>query len=803
MSKKVIIVGGVAGGASCAARLRRLDEAAEIILLERGNAVSFANCGLPYHISGCIAKRDALILQTPESLHSRFNLDVRLQATVTAIDRAGKRVHVTDGQTGKTYTETYDVLVLSPGAEPVAPPIQGLDGAQRVHRLRTLADMDAIIADLPDAKHATVIGGGFIGLEVAENLRERGLEVALVEGAAQVLAPLDPEVAAPLHTELVSQGIDLRLNTQVTAFADDGKRITLADGSDLHTDFAVLAIGVRPETDLAKAAGLTLGARDAILVNDQLQTSDPAIYAIGDAIQVKDFVLGYDTLVPLAGPANRQGKLAADHICGRPVRYQGTLGTSVLKCFRLTAASCGNNEKTLQRLDLPYQALHLYPSDHAGYYPNANALLLKVLYRPSDGALYGAQCVGFSEVHKTIDTLATAIYGGLSVYDLADLELCYAPPYSTAKSPVNFAGYVAQNVRDGFAIRPATCLDDLAASDAYILDVRTPAEYKAGHLPEAAFIPLDDLRDRLDELPTDRTIYIHCAVGLRGYYAARLLTQKGYDVVNLGGGFRLYKSVKDQLKAKPLPAPPATATPAPAAAAPAEAPAAESDIDVTGLQCPGPVVEVARRLSQAPAGSRWRIIAPAGQADEIRRACTPLADRLTEEAGDGTTIFHLTLGAQETSAPKGLSLILYTADPQKIAAALTLAANTRSRGIPVDAVFAFWGLRALAKLPDAAPFVPRSELSRRLSQAADFLNRFHLDKADQLANRLRRTAGERGRDALDQALTQAQASGVNLLACGLSMEAFALSSGDLIDSARRIDLPGYLQRDKRHTTLFI
>lgn len=794
MSKKIIIVGGVAGGASCAARLRRLDEEAEIIILERGDAVSFANCGLPYHLSGAIAKREALILQSPESLHSRFNLDVRLHATVTAIDRAAKTLTVQDTAGNRTYTEAYDVLVLSPGAEPVTPPIEGLASASHVHRLRHLADMDGILAEIPQAGHATVIGGGFIGLEVAENLRERGLDVALVEGSPQVLGPLDPEVVAPLHTELLSQGIDLRLETQVTGFADEGRTVHLNDGSSLQTDFTVLAIGVRPESDLAKAAGLDLSDRGAILVNDQLQTSDPAIYAVGDAIQVKDFVLGYDTLVPLAGPANRQGKLVADHICGREVTYQGSLGSSVLKCFRLTAASCGNNEKTLKEMDLPYQALHLYPSDHAGYYPGANALLLKVLYRPSDGALYGAQCLGHSEVHKTIDIIATAIYGGLSVYDLADLELCYAPPYSTAKAPVNFAGYVAQNVRDGLAIQPATCLDDLAADGAYILDVRTPAEYKAGHIKEATLIPLDDLRSRLDDLPKDQPIYIHCAIGLRGYYAARLLTQKGFDVVNLGGGFRLYSGLKNQLKARPLLAAP---TPEPAAQA------APASLDLTGLRCPEPILEAARQLAAAPAGQALRLVLPDSQVEEIRRYCTAQGASIKESRANGTTTLTVTPASGTGQAPQGLAFVLYTTDPKKITTALTLATSARAQGVPVDTVFAYWAIQSLAKSPDTGPFAANDDLTTGLTKAADFLARFHMDPTDRLSGCLRRILNKPSQPDLQATLDRAQAAGVNLLACRTSMEAFRLTNRDLIDPAQPVDLTDYLNRSDRQTTLYI
>ncbi|MFG3495826.1 FAD-dependent oxidoreductase [Streptomyces sp. NPDC047928] len=538
---KVIVVGGVAGGMSAATRLRRLDERAEIVVLERGPHVSYANCGLPYHIGGAIPERADLLLQTPESLRARFAIDVRTRHEVLGIDRAARTVRVRDLSEGRTYTERYDRLVLSPGAEPVVPP---LPGAERGLTLRDVADTDRVLEAVrtgTGARSAVVVGGGFIGVELAENLRERGLAVALVEYAGQLLPPLDPEMAAPLAGELVAAGVDLRLSARVAKVLPDS--VELADGTTLPADLVVFAIGVRPDTALARAAGIETGPRGGIAVDDRQRTSDPYVFAVGDAAEKRDHLTGEGTLVPLANLANRHGRLVADVIAGRPVRGRTAVGTAIVKVFGLTAAATGWNEKRLRAAGRPHRVLHIHPTSHAGYYPGARPLALKLLVDPADDRILGAQAVGADGVDKRVDVLATAIATGLTAPELADLELAYAPPYGAAKDPVNLLGYVAQNQADGTTPTVQWHELDRAVRDgAVLVDVRTRAEHASGAVPGALNIPVDDLRERLAEIPADRPVVVYCQAGLRGHTAARILAQHGRDVRNLDGGWLTWRA---------------------------------------------------------------------------------------------------------------------------------------------------------------------------------------------------------------------------------------------------------------------
>ncbi len=543
MGRKIIIIGGVAGGASAAARLRRWDEEDEIILFERGEHVSFANCGLPYYIGGTIQTREKLFLQTPQGIRDRFNIDVRVQKEVIQIDRKHKLIRYRDMITGETDEQSYDIVVLSPGAKPMIPDIPGLHEAINVFTLRNIHDTDLIKAyvDERQPKHATVIGAGFVGLEMAENLRERGLAVTVIDMGQQVLNPLDPEMAKLVEQHMKLNGVEVRLEEGVAAFEEQGTQLRLNSGKMLQTDIVILAIGVVPENELAKQCGLELGFRGAIQVNAQLQTSDPAIYAVGDAIQVKDRNHGFATMVSLAWGANRQGRLAADHINGQAISYDGALGTSVIKTFALTAASTGNNEKTLQRLAVPYQAIHIHPGSHAGYYPGASPISMKLLFHPKTGMIYGAQAVGADGVDKRIDVIATAIRGQLNVRELADIELAYAPPYSSAKDPVNMAGYVASNIMDGLVQTIQWHeVDDFHRNGGLVIDVRDAVELQGGAIPGSIHIPLAEIRERMSEIPRDLEIAVSCQVGLRGYLAARILAQSGYRVRNVDGGYKTY-----------------------------------------------------------------------------------------------------------------------------------------------------------------------------------------------------------------------------------------------------------------------
>lgn len=529
---RTIIIGGVAGGMSAATRLRRLDESAEIIVLERSGYVSFANCGLPYHVGGVIEKRGALLLQNPGSLKRRFGIDVRVRHEVTAIDPAAREVSVTDLRTGAQSTLRYDALVLSPGGRPVRPPIPGIE---RALSLRDIEDTDAMVAAVGPADTAVVVGGGFIGVEMAENLVHRGLRVTLVEATDQVMAPLDPELAALVHTRLREHGVTLVLGASVSAIG--ASTATLSDGSVVQADLVVAAIGVRPETSLALGAGLELGPRGGILVDDQLRTSDPAIYAVGDAVEKRDALDDSQALVPLANTANRQGRVVADIIAGHGGSDRPVLGTAVVGVFGLTVATTGWNEKRLRAAGTPYRAIHTHPANHAGYYPGAETISIKLLFDPVTTRILGAQAVGGAGAEKRIDVIATAMAGGLTAPALADLELAYAPQYSSAKDPVNMLGWVARNMTEGLV--NTVQWHEVAgrvAGGATVVDVRTAPEYAAGHIPGSVNVPVDDLRGRLGDLP-DGELLVVCAVGIRGYLAARTLAQQGRAVANVDGGY--------------------------------------------------------------------------------------------------------------------------------------------------------------------------------------------------------------------------------------------------------------------------
>lgn len=549
-SFRLVIVGGVAGGASAAARARRRCEECEIIVFERGPHVSFANCGLPYFVGGEIVEQDSLLLQTPESLRARFNLDVRVRTEVLAIDRAAQVVKVRELETGRAYDQPYDALVLSTGASPLKPPIPGIDRPGHF-TVRNIPDVERINAWVTECHgcRAVVVGGGYIGLEMAEQLKRRGLAVTVVEASPQVMAPLDPEMAAWLHEELQANDVALHLGDSVAGFEAprEGESarasvVVLKSGTRIEADTVVLGLGVRPEVSLAKAAGLELGQLGGIRLNEFLQTNDPKIWAVGDAVEVRDRVTGAWSIIPLAGPANRQGRIAADNIFQRPSRYEGTWGTAILRLFDLTAGCAGASEKMLRKANIPCEALHLHPGSHAGYYPGAEPIAMKVLFAPDTGRLLGVQAVGAEGVDKRIDVLATALQQGMTVHDLVELELAYAPPFGSAKDPVNLAGMAAQNRLMGDA--SFAQWHEVAGLDPHrsvLLDVRRPEEWEKGTIPGAIRIPLDEIRARMEELPRDREIVVHCQSGQRSYFACRLLGQHGFRVRNLVGGFRTWK----------------------------------------------------------------------------------------------------------------------------------------------------------------------------------------------------------------------------------------------------------------------
>jgi len=545
---KLLIVGGVAGGASAAARARRLSEDATIILFERGPDVSFANCGLPYHIGGEIAQREKLLIVSPERLRTRFNLDVRVRSSVESIDRLAKKIVVRNLVSGELYEETYDKLILAPGAKAIRPPLAGID-LPGIFTLRNLEDMDRIVKWVHQGvKQAVIVGAGFIGLELVENLVRREIAVTVVELRDQILPPFDKEMTTPLAEHLMSHDVKLLLGQAVESFEElsDGLQIKLHSVKELRAQLVILGVGVQPENKLAVESGLEIGPRGGIRVNRHLQTSDPNIYAVGDVIEVIDVVTGQATQVPLAGPANRQGRIAADNIFGRPACFRGTQGTAIVRVFERTAAITGASEKVLKAANRAYRKVYIHPANHVGYFPGAEGMTLKLLFNPTSGRVLGAQVVGGAGVDKRIDVLSAAVQGDMTVFDLEEMELAYSPQYGAAKDPINMAGFVAAGLVSGDhpQIEVEKALATQGDDPTFLLDVRTAEEFAAGNIPNSVNIPIDELRSRLNELPRDRRIVAYCQVGQRGYLATRILRQNGFDAVNISGGYKTYRMVQ-------------------------------------------------------------------------------------------------------------------------------------------------------------------------------------------------------------------------------------------------------------------
>lgn len=598
--KRVLIVGGVAGGASTAARLRRLDESLEIVIFEKGEYVSFANCGLPYHIGGVIPNRESLLVQTPEKLKARFNIDVRVNSEVIKVDSLEKKVVVKE-RDGNEYEESFDYLVLAPGAKPLLPPIKGID-SKKILTLRNMNDMDKIKKEIEEnkVKRSVVIGGGYVGVETAENLQHLGIETTLVEAAPNILAPFDGEIANILEYELVMKGINLMTSEKVVEFQEIGESVVviLESGKKIETDMVILSIGVAPDTKFLENSGITLGNRGHILVNDSLETNIPGIYALGDAILVENYITREESAIPLAGPANRQGRIVAGNIAGREEKYNGSLGTAIIKVFDLTGASTGLNERAIKKLNTSYEKIYLHPNDHAGYYPGATPISIKVIYSKESLEILGAQAVGTNGVDKFIDVIATTIKFGGKIDDLAELELAYAPPFSSAKSPANMAGFIGKNIEEGLVEQ--IFVDDLEKYDPntqIILDVRDAVELVVGEFKNSINIPLGELRKRVAELPKDKEILTYCAVGLRGYLAARFLSQNGYRVKNIAGGIKSKaKEIHFQNKERVEPN------------IEVKKDIVESEfIDLSGLSCPGPLVKVKENMDKLQEGEILKV----------------------------------------------------------------------------------------------------------------------------------------------------------------------------------------------------
>jgi NADPH-dependent 2,4-dienoyl-CoA reductase/sulfur reductase-like enzyme/peroxiredoxin family protein/TusA-related sulfurtransferase/rhodanese-related sulfurtransferase len=805
-SKKLLIIGGVAGGASAAARARRLDESAEIILFERGPDISFANCGLPYHIGGAITDREKLLITTPETMAGKFNLAVRTQSEVIAINREKKEVTVRNLAEGTEYTESYDSLILSPGAAPVRPSIPGIENPN-VLTLRNLQDMDRIIEALENKTTAAVIGGGYIGLEMAEALREIDRETTLIELSEQVMGPADPEMANVLHQELILHGVALKLGTSVTAFEEAGQGIDLllSDGERLHVDLAILAIGVKPETRLAEDAGLELGTTGGIKVNSHMVTSDPAIYAVGDAVEVIDYVTGQPVLIPLAGPANRQGRIAADHIFGRESMYNRTQGTAICKVFGLAIGMTGLSEKAARQAGIDYEKIYVHPMSHAGYYPGAKAFPLKLIFDPTSGRVLGAQAVGADGVDKRIDVLAVAIRAGLTVYDLEDMELSYAPPYGSAKDPVNYAGFVASNVLRG-DVKLCHVEDVLnPTEDQTIIDVRNPEELKGGRIPGSENIPLGSLRKQLDPLSKDREYLVFCQVGLRGYLACRILTQNGFNCRNLSGGYKTYSMTTAKHKATQ----PMKNIPEQKAAVTGKT---VKHIDTSGLQCPGPVMALKKALDEINPGDTITILStdPGFPAD-IPAWCNSTGNRLDKvvpvEGGYEATITKQQPGACErvNSEKKRFTNVVFSNDLDRALASFIIANGAASMGYEVTLFFTFWGLNILRK---KGPMTVKKTLIEKIfgwlmPQGPDKLSLSQMHMGGMGTVMMKGIMKKKNVSPLPELIQSAQANGVKLVACTMTMDLMGIKSEELIDGIEEGGVAMYIDHLGNNANLFI
>ncbi|WP_423408225.1 CoA-disulfide reductase [Heyndrickxia sp. MSNUG] len=842
MAKKVVIVGGVAGGATTAARLRRLDEKTEIVMIERGEYISFANCGLPYYIGGAIQERDALLVQTVEGMSKKFNMDIRNLSEVTRIDRERKMVEIKNLKTGETYEENYDVLVLSPGASPIKPPIPGIAEAEALFTLRNIPDTDKIKAYVDEQKprKATVIGGGFIGVEMAENLWERGVEVTLVEMADQIMAPIDFEMASILHQHLREKGVNLVLEDGVNSFEQNGKLINLNSGKQIETDLVILAIGVAPESKLAKEAGLELGLRGAIRVNERLQTADESIYAIGDAIEVKDYINGQATHIPLAWPANRQGRIVADHINGIDSKYQGTLGTSIAKVFDMTVAATGNNEKTLKRLGISYDVVHVHPSSHAGYYPGAFPIALKLIFDRETGKIFGAQAVSYDGADKRIDVLATAIKGGMKIFDLPDLELAYAPPYSSAKDPVNMAGYAAKNIAEGLVETVQWHeINDILANGGYLIDVREPIERDMGMIEGSVNIQLGELRERLDEIPRGQDIYVYCQVGLRGYLATRILMQAGFKVRNLDGGYKTYSCVYEPDASENCGTPISdngvaqrkaleeigaggaevgvglsTATPiVDVVGEPATPPTVKTTLDACGLSCPGPIMKVYKTIGDMKDGEVLEIHATdPGFAKDIKAWCDKTGNRLVSNKFEdkkfkaqimkGSVVVPVNAVSAPAEVPTGIptpakngaTMVVFSGDLDKAIATFIIASGAAAMGKEVTLFFTFWGLNILKRndAPSAEKDMMAKMFSMMMPKGPSDLPLSKMNMGGMGAKMIKTVMANKNVDSLETLMKNAMDAGVKLVACGMSMDIMGIKKEELINGVEIGGVAAYL-----------
>lgn len=812
---KHIIIGGVAGGATAAARIRRADEGAEIVMLERGKYISYANCGLPYYIGGVISDRERLFVQTPESFGKRFNIDVRVENEVVEIQPKEHTVTIRR-KDGSQYKETYDKLLLSPGASPVRPPLPGID-SEGIFTLRNVNDTDRIKTYLTakNVKRAVVVGAGFIGLEMAENLHHAGVNVSVVEMGNQVMAPVDFSIAAHLHQHLTQKGVSLYLEQAVAAFERKGNeiRVILKSGETIVADMVILSIGVRPETTLAKAAGLRIGETGGIWVDEYLQTSEADIYAVGDAIEFPHPITGKPWLNYLANPANRQGRIVADNMVeGNKYAYEGAIGTAIAKVFDMTVASTGLAAKRLKQLGMEYAVSVTHSGSHAGYYPDALPLTVKLVFHPKTGKLYGAQSVGYDGVDKRIDQIALLIKQGGTVYDLIRLEHAYAPPFSSAKDPIAIAGYVASNIISG--AMPAITRRELLATDrssVMLLDVRTAEEFSFGSLPGAVNIPLDDLRERMQELPKDKEIIVFCAVGLRGYLAQRILCGHGYTAVrNLIGGYKTFATANAPVGKPNLPynEPKNLDTQA------MTTEIKTVKIDACGLSCPGPITKVKQAIDSIADGERIEITSTdAGFARDAQAWCNTTDNVLisnVEEKGRYTVVIEKgsPKACQVTTScdGKGKTLIMFSDDLDKALATFVLANGAAATGQKVSIFFTFWGLNVIKK--ERKPSVAKDIFGKMFGMMLPSSSKkLHLSKMSMMGmgdKMMRHIMKKKNIGSLEALRQQAIDNGVEFIACQMSMDVMGVAREELLDNVTIGGVATYMERaDQANVNLFI
>lgn len=841
---KVIIIGGVAGGATTAARIRRVDESAEIILLEKGKYISYANCGLPYYIGGVIEEREKLFVQTPEAFSTRFRVDVRTENEVIFIDRKRKTVTVRQSSED-TYEESYDKLLISTGASPVRPPLPGID-LSGIFTLRNVADTDKIkeYINRHAPRRAVVVGAGFIGLEMAENLHAQGAKVSIVEMGNQVMAPIDFSMASLVHQHLMDKGVNLYLEQAVASFERDGKglKVNFKNGQSIAADIVILSIGVRPETNLARAAELTIGPAGGIAVNDYLQTSDESIYAIGDAIEYRHPITGKPWLNYLAGPANRQGRIAADNILGAKISYEGSIGTSIAKVFDMTVASTGLPGKRLRVEGIDYMSSTIHPSSHAGYYPDAMPMSIKITFDKQTGRLYGGQIVGYDGVDKRIDELALVIKHEGTIYDLMKVEQAYAPPFSSAKDPVAIAGYVAEDIITG-KTNPVYWreLRDIEMENKFLLDVRTSDEFALGTLPGAVNIPLDELRDRLTELPKDRMIYTFCAVGVRGYLAYRILTQHGFEKVrNLSGGLKTYRAATapiiihedngSEIEEMTMQQKGTGSASAAQSAASANQPIAPTNqavasaatiaaaktirVDACGLQCPGPILKMKKTMDGLASGERVEITATdPGFPRDAAAWCSSTGNQLiSKEASGGKSVVIIEKGEPKscnivTSCEgKGKTFIMFSDDLDKALATFVLANGAAATGQKVTIFFTFWGLNVIKKLqkPKVEKDIFGKMFGIMLPSSSKKLKLSKMSMGGIGGKMMRYIMKEKGIDSLESLRQQALENGVEFIACQMSMDVMGVKQEELLDEVTIGGVATYMERaDNANVNLFI